>query len=373
MRFSDIIGNERAVERVRRLIDTDRLPHALLLHGPVGVPKLALARTMAQYLHCTNHTDGEPCGVCPACKQHQSFNNTDTFFIYPYAKKAESSVCEDFLPEWQEFLRDNEQVESYERWLKTLRVDNKQPQIYANDSNAILRKANLTSFTSRYKVFIIWLPEKMNSECANKLLKILEEPSADCKFIMVSDDASEILPTIFSRTQRIELSKPSTAVVADYLVSRYGIDPQDALALAAPADGNVPLAERALEQDNEQHEFHEQFVSLMRLAYVRDLVSLKAWSEGIAAFKREKSRRFLAYCTRQVRENFVYNLHVPSLNYLTREEQQFSTRFAPYINEQNVERMLAEFSRAESDIQGNGNANIILFDLAVRITILTKT
>lgn len=374
MRFSEIIGNEQAVAQVRALIDNDRLPHALLIHGEPGVPKLALARAMAQYLHCTNRLDGEPCGKCPACRQHESFNHTDTFFSFPYWRKEKNNEaeCDDFLSQWREFLTDNPIIEDYQHWLELLNNENSQPQIYVKESASIMRKMSLSTFTAKYKVGIIWLPEKLREDAANKLLKLIEEPFDDSKFILVSDNAKEILPTIFSRTQRIELRRLGTQQVADYLTQQYGIDPQDALAVAAPADGNIVQAVHNLQEGSEGKEFHQCFVELMRMAYMRDLARLRQWSERVADMKREKSRRFLAYATRQVRENFIYNLHHPELNYLTHEEQRFSTRFAPYINEANVEKMYAMFNLASEQIAGNGNAKIILFDLAVRITILIK-
>ncbi len=372
MKFSDILGNENVVARVRQLIDNDRLPHALLLHGDAGTPKLALARAMAQYLHCTNRSGGEPCGVCPSCRQHESFNHTDTFFSFPYLKRDDNSVCDDFIPEWKEFLGENALVEDYQQWLSLLKNENSQPQILVKESDNIMRKMSMSAFTSRYKVLIMWLPEKMREDCANKLLKLIEEPYDDCKFILVSNNAKEILPTILSRTQRVELMRVPMTVIAGYLSKHYGVDQQQAMALAASADGDVAHAVNMLRADNETHEFHERFVELMRLAYMRDLTKLKAWSETVADMKREKSRRFLAYATRQVRENFVRNMATPGLNYMTREEEQFSVRFSPFINENNVERMMNEFTRAASEIQGNGNARIILFDLAVRTTIMIK-
>ena len=372
MKFSDILGNEQAINRIRRLIDTNRLPHAILLHGQPGVPKLAMARVMAQYIHCTNRHNGEPCGECPSCRQHQSHNNTDLFFSFPYIKKDKLLVCDDYIDEWRDFLDDCPIVEDYNHWLRLLKNDNSQPKIYVNESDAIIHKMSLTSMAKRYKILIMWLPEKMNEDCANKLLKLIEEPYDDCKFILVSDNSQDILTTIYSRTQQVELKRLSTEDVANYLVSKYQLDHQDAVAMAAPFDGNVMEAERALKENNENAEFHKYFMELMRLAYSRNIPALKQWSENIADMKREKSRRFLAYSARQIRENFFYNLHIPELNYLTRDEEKFSSRFSPFINELNVERIYNELNQAETDIQGNGNARIILFDMAIQITILIK-
>ena len=111
---------------------------------------------------------------------------------------------------------------------------------------------------------------------------------------------------------------------------------------------------------------------MMRLSYQHDLAQLKAWSEAIAEMKREKARRFLDYAVRQVRENFIYNLHNPELNYLTREEEAFSTRFSPFVNERNVEGIVSELERASTDIAGNANGKLVLFDLTIRLSILIR-
>ena len=101
MRFSEVIGNEQAIEQIRRMIDADRLPHALLLYGEPGVPKLGLAMATAQYLHCKNRTDGDACGACPMCRQHQSFNQVDTHYSFPFTdSKGAGSACDDYIDEW---------------------------------------------------------------------------------------------------------------------------------------------------------------------------------------------------------------------------------------------------------------------------------
>lgn len=373
MKFRDVIGNERAIEQIRRMVDSGNIAHALLLHGEPGVPKLALALATAQYIHCTNHIDGDSCGMCPACLQHQSLNHADTFYSYPVIKKGnDKPVSEDFDREWKKFLSEGVIAEDYERWLSIIGNENAQPIIYASESDNIVRKMSLSAYTAKHKVLIMWQADKMNKDCSNKLLKLIEEPDLDCIFLLTTDNPKAILPTIFSRTQRIELRKPSTQQIADYIARNGDISIDEALAMAAPADGNVMLAMRNMDHSSETHDFHDQFVSLMRLAYMRDIAGLKVWSEGIADYKREKAQRFLNYAARMVRENYVYNLHIPQLNYETQDEAQFSKNFARFINEENVERLLKLFDDAARDIRGNGNAKIILFDIAIKTTILIK-
>ena len=371
MKFKDIIGNEEAVKRLRDMVDRDRIPHALLLMGDPGVAKLALAQAFAQYVHCENRIDGDSCGQCPSCLQHQSLNHVDTFYSYPIFKKGTTTYCEDYLEDWKKFLDENP-IENYERWLTIIKNDNGQPSILTQESDVIIRRMSLTAYSSKYKIHIMWLPEKMQPQCANALLKIIEEPYPDSLFVLVSNNYQDILPTIYSRTQRVLLKMPSTDKVAKYLVDKYGMDAQDALAYAAPADGNISLAEAGLKKNNENAAFHEKFTQLMRLAYSVDLKSLRDWSVEVNDYKREKICRFLQYASRMVRENYIYNLHTQGLNYMTREEEQFSVRFSPFINELNVEGIVDELNKAEIDIRGNANGKIVLFDLAIKMTVLIK-
>ena len=376
MRFKDVLGQENAKKRIIEMVDRNEIPHALLISGESGIPKLALARAMAQYIHCQNRQNGDSCGQCPSCLQHQSFNHADTFFSFPFINKgnnsAENTNSDDFISNWKDFLQENPIVENYENWLTHLKNDNAQPSIMKGEGKNIIHKMSLSALSSNYKILIMWLPEKIRTECANSLLKLIEEPTDDSLFILVSDNSKQILPTILSRTQNIELRRLSTEIIANYLQNKYSLQHQDALSVAASANGNVILAENNLAYDSENKAFFEDFTKLMRLAYARDLKQLKEWSENIVNYKREKTIRFLRYASRMIRENYIYNIKESSLNYMTREEENFSVRFSPFINEENVIKMLDEFNRAEIDIAGNANGKIVLFDLAIRITILIK-
>lgn len=373
MKFIDIPSHDSVKTRIRNLVDNDRLPHAILFEGPSGIGKFAMARAMAQYIHCENRVDGDCCGTCPSCLQHQSFNHIDTHFVFPIAKKTKPKRCfsDDYIEDWRDFLRENPYMD-FEKWLETFDNINVQPAIYVDESEALIRKLNFTSHKAKYKVVLMWLPERMNEECANKLLKLIEEPFNDTIFILVSNNSKEILPTIYSRTQRIEMKRLGDDVIAKSLSAKYAIEYQDALAVAHIAEGNMIEAEKGLHLTKENQKFLDLFILLMRLAYQRKVKELRDWSTDIHSLGREQAIRFLAYCQRLIRENFIYNLHISELNYLNRDEANFSANFARFISERNVLKLIDVLNQAQTDIAGNANAKIVMFDTSIKIILLLK-
>lgn len=259
-----------------------------------------------------------------------------------------------------------------EEWQKSLGNVNGQPQMYVEESQDILRKLAFTARASNTKIVLMWLPEKMNVQCANKMLKLIEEPLPGTSLIFVSDNPREILPTIYSRLQRVEMRRLGDDIVARHLVDTLGMPEADARSVAHVAQGSILSAEKEARMSKETDQFLEFFTRLMRLAYQRKIGLLKIWANEVAGLGREQEGRFLEYCQRLVRENFIYNLRMPQLNYLNQAEAQFSSRFSPFINERNAEKIMAQFNLAQTDIAANGNAKIIFFDLAVKMILLLK-
>ena len=374
MKFSDIISHDVAKKRLQSFVETGRIPHAILLEGPEGIGKFALARAFAQYVHCENPQNNDSCGRCPSCLQHQSFNHIDTHFVFPVVKRKNKStvISDDYIEEWREFIFQNPYMD-FEKWLLALDNINAQPQIYVDESVDIIRKLNFTAHKAKYKIVLIWLPERMKIECANKLLKLIEEPYSDTLFVFVSNNAKQILPTIYSRTQRLELLRLGNSEVSSYLVQKYAIDQDKADSIAYLCEGNINKAEKELNISKESSRFFSLFVELMRLAYQRKIHDLKRWSADVASLGREQEIQFLDYCQRLIRENFIYNLNANGLNYMNSQEAQFSVNFAKFITEKNVEKLISVLNKAQSDISGNANAKIVFFDLSVKVILLLKS
>ena len=370
MRFSDITGHKEIIGSLTNLADRGRIPHAFLFSGISGIGKFRTARAFAQYIHCKNRQGGDSCGKCPSCLQHQNHNNPDLHFIYPIIKKDGALVSKDMIEPWREML----DLYSYmppEKWTDLIKAGNSQPVIYVNESEDIISTASLSAYQEDYKIFIIWQPEKLRPEAANKLLKIIEEPFEDTIFILVSNNDSKILPTILSRTQRFNF-KPLTENEVHELLQRKGINEDIAADVARISGGSMQKAEEISCHPEELVEFSDLFKDIMRAAYALKAKSLKELSETAASFGREKLLRFLTYCARMIRENYIYNLNLPSLVMMTKEEENFSSRFSPFIHDGNVEQLSEEIGRASQDIERNGNSKIVMYDLMLLLSRLVR-
>ncbi len=369
MKFSDIPYHDDVKQRLRDMVNGARIPHALMLEGPAGAGKMMLARALAQYIHCENRSAaGDSCGSCPACRQNEAFSHIDTFWSFPVIKKGKSGLSDDWLSSFFDFMRDNPFMDMT-KWQASLDNINAQPTIYVEEAAELARKLSFTARQSRYKVAILWLPERLQQAAANKLLKIIEEPSDDTIFVLVSNNSKAVLPTIFSRTQRIRVNRYTDEQIAS-LPQLAAVD--DASIIARLAQGNANTALELMSVSKMRRKFMDLFIELMRKAYQRKIVLLRQWSTDVADMGREGMMQFYDYCSRMIRENFIANIANDSLLCMTADEAAFASRFAPFVNERNVMEMFDMFSKARNDIAANGNGKIIAFDIAIKAILLLK-
>ena len=381
MRFCEIIGQDEIKKLLRQAVRDGRVAHAQLFTGISGVGKLGLALAYAQYIACPNKTNEDSCGVCPSCLQYQKLQHPDLHFAFPIVKGNDGDVCDDFVEKFRNLILENSYFD-LEDWYRAMGVETKQGMIYEKESSEILRKLSLKSFGNGYKVMVIWQPEKMNVTCANKLLKLLEEPPTKTLFLLISEHPEQLLSTIISRVQEVRVPRLSEETIASGLCQEYSwLGGEEAKAIAHMANGSYLTALKTMNESEDNQGYFDDFESRMRNAWIvgqkKDysaLLKLRQWSNDMADSKvgREKQKAFLQYAQRQVRENYIYNFHCGEMNYQTKKEQEFSTRFAPFIHEGNVEKIMNELGKAEQQIAQNGNAKIIFFDLCLQMIVLVK-
>ena len=372
MNFSEVIGQDDVKSRLLTLIESGKMPHSLLLYGAPGCGKMALALALASHLLGENDVNNPKAASVKAMLDR--WEHPDLHFSYPVIRPTGTTadhkmISDDFAKEWHLLLKKGPYFDM-DTWLEHMNAANQQAIIFASESDNLTRKLNLKSSMGGYKVAIIWLPERMNVECANKLLKLLEEPPHQTLFIMVSEAPERLLETVRSRTQMIQVKRIDTVVLERALVEKRGLDDDTAHRVAQIANGSWLDAIRMLNADSEAKQFFNDFVGVMRASYRRDIREMKAWSERVATYGREKQKRMLLYFHRMFRENFMYNFKQSSLIHFTQDEEQFAQKFAPFINERNIVELYELVELNIRDLSQNANPKIVFFDFTLRVTML---
>ena len=286
-------------------------------------------------------------------------------------KDKKKDVCDDYLTEWRGFLKDRPYFD-IDGWLDYIDAGNSQALIYSKESDEIIRKLSLKIYEATYRILLVWLPEKLHPTCANKLLKIIEEPPRNTVILMVSELPDLVLGTILSRAQRINVRGIHPEDIAASMISRFNLTPEDAKHVAHLANGSYLKAVEAISLGEENKFYLEQFKGMMRNSWARNVRGMKDMADVLASIGRERQKNFLSYCQHLIRENFMYRFQSPELNYMNTDEAGFAVKFAPFINERNVIDIMDELAKAERHVTQNVNAKMVFFDLSLRLTVLIK-
>lgn len=373
MFFKDVIGQEEIKKRLIRSVNEQRISHAQLFAGQSGTGKLAMALAYAQYISCRNRTETDSCGTCPSCHKYQKLAHPDLHFVFPVfnAKHLKNPVSDDFLPQWREKIAETPYFELSD-WLSYIEAGNAQGLIYERESESILRKLNLKSFESEFKVMIIWLPEKMHLACSNKLLKMIEEPPNKTLFLLISENEEGVIGTIRSRAQLVKFPKIDKESLQKALLIKEDVEPEIVSDAVRLSGGSYIRALDYLSPGEDEQFYFLKFQEMMRFAYKREVKELIDWAEEMAKIGRDKQKAFFNAALRLVREYFISNMNRKELVYMNREEEYWGKKFAPFINERNIVPFVNEFELGIKHITMNGNPRIVFLDTALRMVRLIK-
>ena len=347
MRFADIIGNAEVATALASMADSGRVAHAMLMYENEGCGALALALAYVQYLNCADPRNGDSCGECPSCRQMAKLIHPDVHFVFPVNKGPKTSdekpVSESYLKYWRELaIADPYFTEADLQ--KAIGIESKNGLIAVAEAKSIIGKLSLTAVADGYKAVIFYLPEKMNQETANRLLKVVEEPPVKTLFIFITHAPEKVLQTIFSRCQSIRVMPLSK---------------EDAARVKAlkPAD------------DREEYTmFMDLFSDLMNSILARDLMSALECGEAIAALEsREKQKAFCNFAGNCIRKIFMVQQNMMQIADMEAHEEEFFMTVAARCGRNFCTKTMTNIEHVVAMIDRNVNSKILFSDLVNRM------
>ena len=376
MQFTTVLGQEHLKNHLTQSADNGRIPHAQLFVGPEGSGTLAMAIAYAQYILCGNKNSENEGGNESCNLKFKNLSHPDLHFAFPVAitdKVKKNPVSNNFMEEWRKLVKEQPYGNLFD-WYRILGIENKQGQIGVDEALNIVKALSLKSYEGGYKIMLIWMAEKMNTSAANKLLKLIEEPPAKTVFILIAEDAGQILSTIRSRCQILNFPPLAEQVIIKALQKNYQLDEGTANKIAIQSNGNYNKACDLVYNDSEDIQFEEWFVFWIRSAFkakgnkaaIHDLIS---WSEQVAKTGRETQKQFLQFCIDFFRQALLMNYNANQLVFMEPKTKNFKLEnFAPFIHEGNIMDISQELEDAIYHIERNGNSKIILTDLSIKLT-----
>jgi len=375
MLFKDILGEKKVKTQLISSVQNNRISHAQLFIGPEGNNKLALALAYAQYINCEQKLDEDSCGLCSSCIKYKTFSHPDLLLVFPVIKSSnyKQPISQQFASQWKELVTENIYLNLGD-WISFFDADNKSGQqgaIYIHEAEYLQRKVALKNYEAKYRVILIWMPEKMNTATANKLLKLLEEPPKGTIFLLVAEKADQLLPTILSRLQMIKTTKIDEKIGAAFLQEKHQITIEKAMQLLNLTGGSMGKTIKIITKEDSLN-YLQEFGAWMRMCYKIDIQEMIYWTDAIAQRGRNHQKILLSYAIRMIRECLLYNFANKNLLRINENEEVFMKNFASFIHEENSIEIIEKLEESIRNINRNANAKIIFFELSLQFVKLLK-
>ena len=344
MRFSEVIGNEALKEALLTMVRGNRLGHAILFTEENGGGAFALALALAQYVNCRDRQSGDSCGVCGSCHKYGKLIHPDLHFVFPVSStpslsesEKKSPISDYFLPAFRELALANPYF-TEQMLYEAIGIDKKSGLINVGEAKRIAEKLSLRASEGEWKTMIIYLPEKMNLEAANKLLKLLEEPPQGTLFLLIAHNPERLLPTIRSRCQPIALQ---------------------------PLDREQRKRTEGRQPDNA--DYREIAHSLLEAGLAKKLIDLFPQWEILADFGREKQREWCLFMENYIRKIYLVASGIETLADLSPQEEAAVRGFAARIKPGFYEKAFTVLEDAIAAIDSNVNPKLVFCDLSNRL------
>ena len=370
MLFKEIIGNNSVKKQLIEAVRNNRISHAQLFSGKSGSAKLALALAYAQFLNCENRTAVDSCGICSSCLKFNSLSHPDLHLVIPVlkTKEVQKPVSDHFIGQWRNFIINN-YYGSLNGWIDSFGTENKSGQqgaIYKDEANNIHKKLSLKNYEAEYRVVLIWMPERMNLEVSNKLLKLFEEPPKGTIFLLVTENATRLLPTIISRLQTIKIADFTSEDIVNHFGDKV-LSLEKAKQLRNLTNADLGKITQILEDKEGELDLFTDFSVWMRLTYKMDVQGISKWVDNLSLRGRKQQNLFLSYAIKMVRECLIYNFASNTLLKTNENEFAFLTKFSPFIHEENSVMITEKLEESIRAINRNANAKILFFELSLQM------
>ncbi len=388
MELKDIIGQTALKKQLVAMVQQTRLGHALLLIGKEGSGALPLAVAFAQWMVCqpgkhasapaaalfgeqessiekTDFISPEAISNMPNFSRATQFMHPDLHFSYPVIpkKSGDKPISTDYFKEWKEFIRQYPYGNVYD-WLQFIGAENKQGNITAEECNDIMRKLNLKSFESAYKVLVLWMPEYLGKE-GNKLLKLIEEPPANTLFILVAEQEEGILPTLVSRCQLIRVPLIEKQDIEAALIEQAYLPADKAALIAGVCGGNYREALQMIQhaESDWQSLLREWLNATLKAGPAAQLKFI----DEMTKTGREKQKQFLRYFIHLLEQSLHIRLLGIEAATCLPTESDFAQRLNKIASVTQQQAIVEELDNAIYYIERNANAKMLFMALTIKL------
>lgn len=322
--FKDVLGHKDILKYISSAVENNRVSHAYILNGERGSGKKMLANLFAMTLLCETG-DNEPCGKCHSCKQAESGNHPDI-----------------------------------------IRVTHEKPNSISVDDirTQVNNTVDIKPYQGPYKVYIIPQADMMTPQAQNAILKTIEEPPSYAVFLLLTENAETLLPTINSRCVMLKLRNIKDTLIKKYLMENLEIPDYKADMCTAFAQGNMG---RAIMLANSDHfnEIREEAVQLLKHISEMELNEIVAAVKNISVYKLEITD-YLDIIMIWYRDVLLYKATKEIDKVVFKDQLQSIKEQARKSSYEGIELILESLEKAKARLKANVN-----FDLVMELLFLT--